>query len=50
MRQKTKNSLMGADSLTFKTFSKYANNSDYSVNENDRMFYKKYPKIQYEDG
>ncbi|EAR98946.1 cation channel family protein (macronuclear) [Tetrahymena thermophila SB210] len=39
-----------ADSMTFKSYQKTANNSDYSVNESDRIFYKKYPKIKYEDG
>ncbi|KAL4480496.1 hypothetical protein ABPG72_022251 [Tetrahymena utriculariae] len=39
-----------ADSMTIKSYQKTANNSDYSVNESDRIFYKKYPKIKYEDG
>lgn len=50
VRQKTNHGLIGADSMTFKSYSKNANTSDYSVNDNDRNFYKKYPKIHYEDG
>jgi len=37
------------DTMSFKSFSKRGNTSMDLLNDDDRLFYKKYPKISYED-